>query len=74
MKRLMLDYAIENLGFRRVEFRVDSMNNRSIDSLYALGAVQEAVLRDHMFRADGSRRDTVLLSIVVQDRKKDTSF
>lgn len=69
MKRLMLSYTLLELGFHRVEFRVDKENVKSIRALNAIGAVKEGELRNHMYRADGSRRNTILFSIIKEEFK-----
>ena len=66
-KHLMLEFVFKTLNFQRVEFRTDSENLRSIRSLQKLGAISEGELRSHMFRPDGSRRNTHILSIIKQD-------
>lgn len=70
MKFLMLSYVFDNLGFERVEFRADEMNYRSIRSLLSIGAVHEGVLRNHMYRADGLRRNTVIMGMLKDDFQK----
>jgi len=67
MKELMLKFSFQQLGFHRVEFRVDSENTRSIKSLESIGARVEGELRDHMYRGDGSRRNTIILSLIQSD-------
>lgn len=64
MKLLMLNYAFDEAKFTRVEFRVDSRNEKSIVSLKKLGAQNEGVLRSHVFTATGFRRDTIVFSIL----------
>jgi RimJ/RimL family protein N-acetyltransferase len=67
MKALMISYSLKELGFERVEFRLDSENERSARALEAIGALKEGKLRSHMFRADGTRRDTLIYSILKND-------
>jgi RimJ/RimL family protein N-acetyltransferase len=70
MKALMISYSLKELGFERVEFRLDSENERSARALEAIGALKEGKLRSHMFRADGTRRDTLIYSILKNDLVK----
>jgi len=63
-KLLLLQYLFENLGFQRVQFRVAHQNIRSQRAVEKIGATKEGVLRKHAFRNDGSRRDTVVFSIL----------
>ncbi|MGL4523545.1 MAG: GNAT family N-acetyltransferase, partial [Bacilli bacterium] len=63
-KRLLLTYAFETLGIRRVQFCVDGRNERSQRAVKRLGAVQEGILRKHRIVADDFIRDTVVFSIL----------
>ena len=51
-------------GFRRVEFRIDARNERSLAAVRKLGAVHEGVLRAERITWTGHVRDTVMLSIL----------
>lgn len=63
-KLLLLQLALETLGYNRVEFRVAHQNIRSQKAVEKIGGIREGVLRKHMIRNDGSRRDTVVFSII----------
>lgn len=63
-KRLLLQYAFEILGFRRVEFEVAHQNIRSQKAVEKIGGVKEGVLRKHALRPDGEVRHTVVFSII----------
>jgi RimJ/RimL family protein N-acetyltransferase len=63
-KFLLLRYAFEELGLERVEFRADTRNLRSLAAMRKIGCVEEGVLRNHLPTADGSRRDSIVLSIL----------
>ncbi|MFT3879579.1 MAG: GNAT family protein [Gemmatales bacterium] len=63
-KLLLMTYAFETLGIRRVEFCVDAINTRSRAAVTKLGAVQEGFLRCHRNTWSGRRRDTVMFSVV----------
>ncbi len=67
MKALMIHYSLVDLGFERVEFRLDSENKRSAQSLEAIGALKEGELRSQIYRADGTRRNTLIYSILKSD-------
>jgi RimJ/RimL family protein N-acetyltransferase len=62
-------------GIRRVEFRVDARNGRSLAAMKKLGAVEEGVLRSDRITWTGHVRDTVLFSILKEEweaeRKQD---
>ena len=63
-KLLLLRFAFEEWGLERVEFRADANNERSIQAMKAIGCVPEGILRSHMTREDGGRRDSMVLSIL----------
>ncbi|MBN8853454.1 MAG: hypothetical protein BGO55_18510 [Sphingobacteriales bacterium 50-39] len=63
-KLLLLQYAFEQLHFHRVEFRVAHQNIRSQRAVEKIGGIKEGVLRKFAIRNDGSRRDTVVFSII----------
>jgi len=66
-KLLLLRHCFEGWGARRVQFKTDHENLRSQAAIAKLGAVREGVLRAHMIRPDGSRRDSVIYSITRED-------
>jgi N-acetyltransferase len=63
-KLLLLTHAFETLGCIGVEFRTHWLNHASRTAIARLGARQDGVLRSHQLMPDGSRRDTVVFSIV----------
>jgi RimJ/RimL family protein N-acetyltransferase len=66
-KYLLLQFAFEKTGFKRVEFRADNDNKRSIAAMQKIGCTIEGVLRSHLPKPDGSRRDSIVLSITKED-------
>ena len=48
----------------RVEFRADNTNARSISAMKSIGCVEEGILRNNTLKADGNRRDSIVLSIL----------
>jgi RimJ/RimL family protein N-acetyltransferase len=62
-KLLLMRHAFEEWGMRRVQLKTDHENLRSQAAIAKLGAIREGVLRAHMVRPDGSRRDTVMFSV-----------
>ncbi|MGB1586437.1 MAG: GNAT family N-acetyltransferase [Thermoplasmatota archaeon] len=62
-KRLMLAWAFDELGLRRVQMKCDARNTRSFHAMAALGAVHEGTLRRHDMMWDGHIRDAELFSI-----------
>jgi RimJ/RimL family protein N-acetyltransferase len=63
-KLLLLTHAFETLRCIAVEFRTHWFNHASRTAIARLGAKQDGVLRNHQLMPDGSRRDTVVFSIV----------
>ena len=63
-KYLLLQWAFEQLGMERVEFRADNTNERSIAAMKSIGCTVEGVLRSNTIKADGTRRDSMVLSIL----------
>jgi N-acetyltransferase len=66
-KFLLLQFAFEQLNMYRVEFRADARNERSIAAMKSIGCKPEGILRSHMWLEDGSRRDSIVLSILKQE-------
>jgi len=64
---LLLQHAFEVMNVKRVEFRADSENARSIAAMKKIGCVEEGLLRSHYVKPDGTRRNSIVLSIIVED-------
>lgn len=62
-KYLMLQFAFEALQMKRVEFRADAFNERSIAAMKSIGCTQEGILRNNCKSVTG-RRDSIILSIL----------
>lgn len=63
-KYLLLEFAFDTMNFERVEFRADNNNERSIAAMKSIGCIEEGVLRKHLIKIDGSRRDSIVLGIL----------
>ncbi|ORB61740.1 GNAT family N-acetyltransferase [Mycolicibacterium tusciae] len=63
-KLLMLGHAFDELNCVAVEFRTHFFNFTSRRAIEGLGAKLDGVLRSNQLLADGSRRDTVVYSIL----------
>ena len=63
-KYLMLRQAFETWGCIRVEFKTDSLNERSRNALERIGAKEEGTLRNHMITYTGRLRHSVYFSII----------
>jgi RimJ/RimL family protein N-acetyltransferase len=66
-KYLLLQFAFEQMGMERVEFRADNNNYHSIAAMKSIGCVEEGILRSNATTADGARRDSIVLSILKEE-------
>ena len=66
-KFLLMAHAFEDLGMGRVQLKTDIRNQRSRSAIERLGAKYEGVLRRYQRRTDGTVRDTVMYSVVVEE-------
>jgi RimJ/RimL family protein N-acetyltransferase len=66
-KFLLLQLAFEALIAERVEFRADARNDRSIAAMKSIGCIPEGILRSNMPLEDGTRRDSIVLSILKKE-------
>jgi RimJ/RimL family protein N-acetyltransferase len=66
-KLLLLTHAFEALGCKCVGLRTDNFNSRSQRAIEALGAKKDGVIRHHAARRDGTVRDTVMYSILLEE-------
>lgn len=67
IKCLMLKFAFETIGIQRVQLEADADNIRSIKAMEKIGATVEGVLRSTYYREDGSRRNSIVLSILKEE-------
>ena len=63
MKKLMIEHAFD-CGFVKIEFCVDTRNERSMAAVLKLGAKHEGVLRQNMVTWTGFRRDTAAFGLM----------
>jgi N-acetyltransferase len=63
-KFLMLEHAFERLGYVRVEFMADALNEISRKAILRLGAKEEGTFRNYILRANGEIHDAVFYSII----------
>lgn len=67
MKFLMLQYAFEELKFKKIEFRVDERNMQSRKAVEKIGAKLEGVLRKDIIMLDDYRRSTCCYGILKEE-------
>jgi RimJ/RimL family protein N-acetyltransferase len=63
-KYLMLRHAFENFACVRVEFKTDSLNEKSRRALLRIGAKEEGIRRNHMIAHGNRLRHSVYYSII----------
>lgn len=73
-KFLLLQFAFENMKVERVEFRADNNNKRSIAAMESIGCSVEGILRGNTLKPDGTRRDSIILSILKTEWNKDVKL
>jgi RimJ/RimL family protein N-acetyltransferase len=66
-KLLMMSHAFEKLGALRVEFKTDSLNERSRAAILGIGATEEGTLRNHMIAQGGRRRHSSYYSVIEEE-------
>jgi RimJ/RimL family protein N-acetyltransferase len=63
-KLLQLQHAFDALACRRVEFKTDSLNEKSNAALLGIGARFEGIFRNHMISQGGRMRHSSYYSII----------
>lgn len=66
-KLLLMSHAFEAVGCEVVGLRTDHMNFRSQRAIEALGVHRDGVIRHHQARRDGTPRNTVFYSLLVNE-------
>lgn len=66
-KLLLMEYGFETLGLKRIEFKVDSLNERSLAAVAKIGAKREGTHRNHFIMPDGRLRHSVYFSVIAQE-------
>jgi N-acetyltransferase len=66
-KFLLMKHAFEDWGAVRIQLKTDNYNTHSQRAILKLGAKFEGRLRNHRLRADGSRGDSMMYSITVEE-------
>jgi RimJ/RimL family protein N-acetyltransferase len=66
-KLLLVGHAFETLGANRVEFKTDSLNEKSRAALLGIGATEEGIFRNHMITQGGRRRHSAYYSVIVEE-------
>lgn len=66
-KLLQLTHAFETLGARRVQFKTDSLNDKSRNALLGIGATFEGILRNQQISQGGRMRHSAYYSIIDEE-------
>jgi RimJ/RimL family protein N-acetyltransferase len=66
-KVLLLTHGFESLGCQVIGLRTDIHNLASQRAIEALGARKDGVIRHHWRRRDGTVRDTVMYSLLLEE-------
>jgi N-acetyltransferase len=66
-KLLLLGHCFDDCGYGRVKVQTDASNIRSQAAIARLGARREGVLRRDQRREDGTFRDTVVFSVLIDE-------
>lgn len=66
-KLLLVAHCFDECGYGRVRIQTDVLNTRSAAAIAKLGAKREGVTRRHMKREDGSFRDSIIFSVIIDD-------
>lgn len=62
----LLQYLFEELHYRRVVWKCDTLNTASQDAALRLGFTKEGIFRNHMLMK-GRNRDTIFFSIIEEE-------
>ena len=66
-KFLLLQFAFDQVGWERVEFRAENNNKRSNAAMQRSGCTIEGILRNHLPMPNNTRRDSIVLSILKEE-------
>jgi N-acetyltransferase len=66
-KLLLLQFAFEQWGLERLEFRADATNDASVNAMKAIGCTPEGILRSHLHTFTSRRRSSMVLSILKEE-------
>jgi RimJ/RimL family protein N-acetyltransferase len=66
-KLLQLTHGFEELGTNRIEFKTDSLNEKSRAALLGIGAQFEGIFRNHMIMPEGRLRHSAYYSVTRDD-------
>jgi len=66
-KYLLIDYLLNKLGFNRIQWKTDVLNEKSKNAMLKLGFVYEGTLRRHAVTYSGRVRDSLVFAVTYED-------
>lgn len=66
--RMLTDFTLDSLHAKRIHIQCDERNTRSANVARRLGYTQEGLLRNEFMAPDGSPRNTLVFSLIPEDR------
>lgn len=66
-KYLLIDYLINKLGFNRIQWKTDALNEKSKQAMLKLGFIHEGTLRRHAITQSGRVRDSLVFAVTDED-------
>lgn len=66
-KYLLIDYLINKLGFNRIQWKTDALNEKSKQAMLKLGFIHEGTLRRHAITHSGRVRDSLVFAVTDED-------
>lgn len=73
-KYLLIDYLINKLGFNRIQWKTDALNEKSKQAMLKLGFIHEGTLRRHAITQSGRVRDSLVFAVTDEDWGKISSI
>lgn len=67
IKQLMLSHTFHEMGFEKVEFRIDERNMASRKAVEKLGCTLEGILRKNVYLLDGFKRNTCCYGLLKEE-------
>ena len=65
----MIDYALNEMDFEKIKFRIDERNMRSRKAVEKLDGLLEGTLRHNVYLLDGFKHNTCCYDILKEEWK-----
>jgi RimJ/RimL family protein N-acetyltransferase len=66
-KYLLIDHLTNHVGFHRIQWKTDALNQKSANAMQKLGLVYEGTLRRHAITDSGRVRDSLVFAVTDLD-------